>query len=68
MCHAKEKRHKAYNNHFWTYVPLKPERQIQMTLHRTLRHLGLLRNFFSRQPFYISKDENFTTLRWQVLQ
>lgn len=22
MCHAKEKRHKAYNNHFWTYVPL----------------------------------------------
>ena len=39
-----------------------------MTLHRALRHLGLLRNFFSRQPFYISKDENFTTLRWQVLQ
>ena len=60
MCHAKEKRHKAYNNHFWTYAPLKTG--------APNTNDSLLRNFFSRQPFYISKDENFTTLRWQVFQ
>ena len=51
------------------HMPLQePECQIQMALHRTLRYPGLLRNFFSRQPFYIGKDENFTTLCGQVFQ
>ena len=68
VCYAKAKWHKAYNNHSWTYAPLRTGAPNTNDSPPYVAASGLLRNFFSRQPFYISKDKNFTTLYWQMFQ